>query len=365
MKTSAYNIYDTTSQAWQAMYEAIAHAQSSIYWEVFVLVDDSSGTPFFDLLKQKALQGVDVKIVLDYWGSFSLSRKMIAQLAQSHVDIRIFRPFKHPFYGVRQWLMGGTHRKILVVDGQIGFVGGVNVQHHMKDWNDIHMQLRGKIVRSLLRSFAKLYIQSGGERASVEHLLRYRHRVKHALLDFVYDKPTEKKYSRVRERYIEAFMKARERIILFSPYYFPGKEFVHALWQARKRGVKVDLLIPYRGDLRFMQYAAHAWFSIIEKLGVRIHLLKKMSHGKGIVVDDDWAMIGSSNIEFTSFYHNYEVNIKTHDKKIVGKLQRILKRWMDNSYTLEEVKWKERSFFTRMFERVAFRLYKLWFKDSD
>jgi len=359
-QASNYNIYDTTHEAWKAMYESIERAQKTVYWEVYILVDDEEGNKFFDLLIQKSRNGVDVKLVVDYWGSFWLSRKKISELKNAGIDIQIFEGAKRSFRFIHRGLTKRTHRKILVVDENIGFIGGVNIQKNMKDWDDIHVMVRGKIVRSLLRSFARSYLMCGGERKKIRHLLKYRYRVEHNQIDFVYDDADEYR-SKARKKYVEALMKARERVILFSPYYFPDKKLLQAMWKARKRGVRIDLLIPFRTDVRIATYAAYAWFSLMHGKGIKIHLLKKMMHGKGVVVDDDWAMVGSSNLEHSSFYHNREANIRLRDRKAVKKLKRILERWINESKLFDEIRWKRRGRFHKFKEKVATKLYKFWF----
>ena len=360
---SDYQIYSTSQEAWDAMYKAILSAKKSVYWEVYILVDDEAGNKFFDLLMGKAKQGVDVKLVLDYWGSFSLSRKKLSELKKAGVEVKMFQLKGHPIRSFHQWMTRRTHRKILVVDESIGFVGGVNVQKHMADWWDIHIRLEGKVVHSLLRSFAKSYILSNGDKSKIKHLLKYKHRYKETLTEMIYDEPHKNK-SRARKKYTEALLKARERVILFSPYYFPDKKFLYALWKARKRGVKVDLLIPYRTDLKMAKYVMFTWFSLLKKQGVIVHLTDKMMHGKGVVVDDDWAMIGSSNIEQSGFYDNYEANIHLKDKEGVKKLKVILNKWMKGSKHLKDLGLEKRSFFHKVKERISLFLYKYWYGDK-
>ncbi|HAT03262.1 MAG TPA: hypothetical protein DCS29_00585 [Candidatus Magasanikbacteria bacterium] len=357
---SSYNIYDTTREAWRAMYRAIEYATKSIYWEVYILVDEGTGLDFFELLKKKVTDGVDVKLILDYWGSFALSSKKVDELKKAGIDIRLFRHARNPFKGFHQWLTRRTHRKVLIVDERIGFVGGVNVFKASKNWKDIHIMFKGKVVRSLLRSFAKTYVMCGGEKADIRHLFQYTYRVEHDSLDFVYD-DTGRKYSRMRKKYIDALYKARERVVLFSPYYLPDKEILKAMWSARKRGVKIDMLIPLRADLVIAKYAAYAFFSLLHKRGIKIHLAKKMMHGKGIIVDGKWAMVGSSNMEPASLYHNQETNVHMSDKRLVKKITRILERWIHDAKPFDSIAWEKRGRWHKLKERIATKMYKFWF----
>lgn len=360
---STYDIYTKSKEAWDAMHQAIFAAQKSIYWEVYIFVDDEVGEKFLKTLEEKARAGVDVKIIIDALGSFNLSKKRLEMLRNSGVDVRLFQERK-PWRGLSR-LFARSHRKVLIVDERIGFIGGVNVQKQMKDWLDIHLKIEGKVVRSLLRSFARMYILCGGEKEKVKHLLSYKFRIRErSRIRFIFDQGYDEK-SNARDKYSEALLKARERVILFSPYYFPDKEFLKALWNARKRGIRVDLLIPFRTDLRIVTYAAYAWFSLMKRYGVKVHLIKSMMHGKGVVVDDDWAMVGSSNLEHTSFYDSYEANVQIHDKEFVQKIKIILENWMKKSVSLEKMDWEKRGWWQKIKEWVAIKLYTLWHRRAE
>lgn len=360
MASSEYKIYSTTKAAWEAMFAALKTAQKSIYWEVYMFLDDTAGHQFFDLLVAKAQAGVDVKLIIDYWGSFGLSGKRVAELRAQGIDIRFFEDRSRRALVWWGLFSSRTHRKLLIVDEKVGFVGGVNVGNEMRDWLDIHVALRGKAVRSLLRSFAKSYIRCGGQREAVVDLFKYKTRVKSDTIDIVTDQPNLTK-SHVKKKYVEALLKARERVILFSPYYFPDKTFLNALWQAKKKGVRVDLLIPFRTDLRLASYAAYAWFSLMKTLGVHVHLMPKMMHGKGVIKDDDWALVGSSNIDLNSFHFNHEMNVRLRDKRAVRKLTRILTQWIRLAEPLDQAKWEKRGRWQRFKEWVALNLFKFWF----
>lgn len=360
MSTSSYQIYATSADAWRGMKSAIHEAQKSIYWEMYIFVDDDAGRDFFDLLEQKAHEGVDVKLIIDSVGSFWVSRRRIQSLKDAGVDVHLFHERKHRYRGLWKKLVTRTHRKVLVVDERVGFIGGVNIQKNMKDWLDIHIRIEGDPVRSLLRAFARMYLICGGEKDAVRHLLQYKFRVaRHAQdVEFIFDEATGK--SRARKKYAEALLKARERVILFSPYYFPDRHFLQALWAARRRGVRVDLLIPFRTDLRIATYAAYAWFSLMSRRGVHVHLMKQMMHGKGVIVDDEWAMVGSSNIDHGSFYDNYEANVHVKDKAAVKKLTAILEGWMSMSEHLDGAHWEKRGLLQRAKEWIALKLYRTW-----
>ncbi len=363
---SLYQIYSTSQEAWDGMYQAICAAQKSIYWELYIFVDDEEGDRFFNMLEEKAHAGVDVKLILDYVGSFGVSRKRAQSLRDAGVDLLFFHERKYRYRGLWKKLVSRTHRKILVVDESLGFIGGVNIDKRMKDWLDIHIKIQGQTaVRTLSRAFAKMYLICGGPKQNVRHLLKYKFRIAKEFQDihFVFDDAHDTR-SFARRKYTEALLRARERVILFSPYYIPDRKFLYALWQARKRGIKVDLLIPFRTDLRIATFAAYGWFSLMKKYGVRIHLLDTMMHGKGVIVDEEWAMIGSSNLEHGSFYDNYEANVTLRDKTVVKNLKKILESWLQKANLLDAVQWEKRGGWHRFKERWAIRLYRIWHRRS-
>ncbi len=359
MQVSHFSVYSTTEEAWEAMYQAICAATASIYWEMYIFIDDEAGKRFFDLLEEKARAGLDVKVIVDGFGSFRLSRNRIESLKKSGVDIRVFYERRRRRTSWWSMFISRTHRKIAIIDESVGFIGGVNIDRRMKDWLDMHVRIEGPAVRSLLRSFAKSYVISGGDKERVRRLLQYKTRIKKDVIDFIYD-DAHTKESRMGKTYVEALLKARERVILFSPYYFPDKQFLRALWEARRRGIHVDILIPFRTDVRLATYAAYTWFSIMAKAGVHVHLTNKMMHGKGAVVDDNWAVVGSSNLDSTSFYDNYEANIEMKDKAMVRNVKQVLLRWIKKSQRLDLARWEKRSWLFRIKEKIAYILYRIW-----
>jgi len=362
MRQSNFKIYSTSKQAWDAMYHTLLGATKSIYWELYIFVDDEVGKPFFDLLEKKADEGLNVKLIVDYWGSFGLSHKRILNLKKAGVDVKLFSERKLRYRGWWKRFITLSHRKILIIDEEKGFIGGVNIQKDMSEWLDIQVEIRGKAVRSLLRSFAKQYIICGGSKKQVKHLLKYKFRVESDKLDFIYDESSDKN-SRMRKKYAEALFRARERVVLFSPYYFPDKKFIYALWKARKRGVRVDLLIPFRSDVKVANYAMYGWFSLLKKMGVKIHMTSGMMHGKGMIVDDDFAIVGSGNLDQTSFYDNYEANVQIRDKRLVKNLKSVVHKWIKKAKNFDDIiletgKWH------KIKEKIAFKMHKIWYRNK-
>ncbi len=362
MKKSSYELYTTTKEAWDAMYRSLQTAEHSIFWELYMFVDDEVGRPFFDLLEAKARAGVVVRLIVDSLGSFWLSQQRIKRLRNSGVDIILFHERRHKYRGFWRRLWSRTHRKVLVIDESVAFVGGVNIRKDMSDWQDVMVRFEGDAVAPLLRYFARSYIIAGGDKKQVRALKRFRVTL-HPFRDIraIFDEPLRKK-SYAKKTYVKALKKAKKRVVFFSPYYVPDREFIAELYNARRRGVRVDILLPLRSDLRLLTYVAYGYIALMEKIGVHVHLTPKQFHGKGVVVDDEWAMVGSSNIDQTSFRDNYEANVSIHNKRIVSRLRRAIDAWLRESISGVEHTKKHDGWFHRAKTRIATWLYHLWYR---
>lgn len=359
-KPFAYNIYGTTGAAWDAMYASLETAKTSIYWEVYIFIDDAEGKRFSDILEKKAIEGLEVKLIVDTLGSLTLSKKTISRLKKAGVEIIFFYERKKRIRSWWQKLWTRNHRKMLIIDRESTFIGGVNIEAGMKDWFDIMIEIKGDISKQFLPYFAQSYLISGGKRSHIKHLFARQEKISIRGIDFVFDEPSQKR-SRARRYYLRALRDAKKKIILFSPYFFPDKGFLRAMKMARKRGVRIDMIMPFRTDLKLVTYAAQSWYQELSDLGIHIHLLHQMMHGKGLIVDDSWAMAGSSNINHTSFYETYESNIRIEDHDMVRSLTKEVLGWLPGSTHIDNMYWEDRSLFEKVKENMALWLYRLWY----
>ncbi len=356
-------VYKTSQEAWSAMLKRIKKAEHSIYWEQYIFVDDAEGKVFVDILKKKSREGVDVKLIFDGLGSwFNISSQTIEDLKDAGVEILFFNERKKLYRGILKRIFTRTHRKILVIDEKIGFIGGVNIEKRMKDWLDFHVEIQGTPVHSLLRAFAKMYIISGGKKSNVKKLLKQKKkRFSSPIIKFIYDEKRKNGHSGAKRIHLKALKEAKKRVVIFTPYYFPDKKLLYALWKARKRGIKVDILIPFRSDIRIATYVAYGFLSLLDSIGIKIHMSKTMMHGKGVIVDNAWAMVGSSNFEPSSFYDNYEANIKINDKKTVKSIVDTLNSWIHGAKKFDAKRWEKRGNISKFLEWFSLKLYQIWY----
>ena len=311
-----YKFFTNSKESWHAMFEAISIAQKSIYFEMYIFQDDMTDFDFLSLLKEKAKNGLKVKIILDSFGSANLSKKAILELRESGVELFFISHFFHH-----------THRKILIIDESVAFVGGVNFHQSARNWNDLVVKLKGKIVFYVLKSFAKAYAKCGGKDLSI---LVYKKNKKVILTEMnswlVEHSPMWKKSS-FKKIYQKKISQAEKSIFLVTPYFMPRRWLIALLHQAVLRGVRVEVIVPQFTDYYFIDRVNYFFMYKLSRLGVNIYLEKKMNHAKLMIIDEREGMVGSQNLDYLSFDLNSEVGIFFNEIKTVKKLLDIFEIW--------------------------------------
>lgn len=350
----SHKFYRTTAEALAAMHEAILGAQKSIYWEIYSLIDDSLGSTFVDVLCKKAQAGLEIKIIVDAIGSYQLSRAGIARLRSAGVDVVYYHSL-FPGRSKSGWfksLWHRNHRKVLVIDREIVFIGGVNVAAIYSQWDDLHVRLTGKVVTPLLRAFAKSYIRSGGDKANVRHLLRATlkkdwHEFKNHCR-FILHSPFSLRRSSTKKIFLNSLSKAKTSFNLLTPYFAPDKNFFKLISRAKSRGVKVNLFLPLRSDYRLLIWIADFYARWARRAGASVFFSRKMNHGKAMTVDSHTGFIGSINFTPRSFYYNEESGILFQDKIMVKELELIFDDLRANAIQLGDENFSSNSWRTKV-----------------
>lgn len=314
-----YFFYTTSPAAWTGLLEAMTGATRSIYIEMYIFVDDGPITKeFTTLIAEKARGGVQVRLVLDAFGSYEISKKLMGSLREAGVEILFFRRF-----------FSRLHRKVVIVDEKVGFIGGVNIHERARKWNDILVRVEGKIIRSLMRSFARVYHSCGGTDA---YLIHYRKRAPfgRARIWLLEHLPALRKVG-LRNAYKNAFLGAKKHITIVTPYFVPHRWLKELLSETLSRGIGIDILVPKETDLPWATKANYIYMRLFAEKGVRFHLLPHMNHSKLLIVDDSLALVGSQNIDALSFDHNAESGVFFDDPKMVAELQEIISKWKADS----------------------------------
>ncbi len=297
------------------MFEAIAGAAKSIFLEMYIFADDTETHHFFDILKQKARDGVKVKLVVDAFGSSALRTEDVARLREAGVEIHFFS----------YWLRH-THKKILVVDGKIAFLGGVNISKSFRKWNDLQVRLSGRIARGVIRSFARSYRDCGGQDQEVLSYLRRKNFLQQTRIKF-FGRQYFALKSPLARHYRAKLSDAKESVIIVTPYFAPRRWLVGVLHQAVLRGVRVEVLLPRHTDHPIFDRMNYIFIPKLHALGVVFYLHPEMNHAKALFLDGREGMVGSHNIDPFSFSSNTEAGVVFTDKKMVEELGKIIEEW--------------------------------------
>ncbi len=337
-------------------------ATDHIHMQYFIFENDKMGQEIGEILAEKAEQGVKVRVLYDYFGSISLKNKYIKMAEERGVEVAAFH--KIGFKTSIDRLNYRNHRKIVVVDGKVGYTGGLNVSNdYINDpeypskyyWRDTHLRLEGKSVWSLQQLFLSDWNFAAEQDISPtkEYFPSFAdHSPGNTWVQIVNSGP-DSAYPSILNAYIEAVFQAEESIYLATPYYIPAIEFDRAIEMAALRGVDVHLLVPAHSDSWYANTAARSYYSDLLDAGVNIYFYKKgMFHAKTIVCDDMFSMVGTANLDYRSFDINFEVNAMIWDKNFAGRMIESFEIDLRDSEKITKEAWEARPKTTQFFEKV-------------
>lgn len=326
-------IHHDGEQAFQALCEAIREAKIYIHLEYYIFQDDETGRRLLSLLAEQARAGVEVRLLVDAVGSWSLRRATLAPLREAGGKVAEFLPvaiFTKPFsINLR------NHRKIVVIDGQTAFTGGMNIgdEYRSRDpeighWRDTHARVRGPAALRLQEIFAEDWHFATGEDCLTERYLGRPQQPGEVLVEVLESGP-DRTAETIYRRLFVAITRAEKRVWLTTPYFIPDRAILVALVTAAQRGVDVRLLLPGWSDHRFVLYAGRAHYGELLDAGVRIHEYGPgMLHAKTMIVDDVWVTVGSANMDRRSFHLNWEANLIFLNTAIASAMARRFERDM-------------------------------------
>lgn len=314
-------------------FDCIASAEREVVLETFILADDAVGRDLQQALLRAAARGARVQVLLDGWGSADLPTSYTQPLVAAGVLLRSFEPTQR-LLGARINVLRRMHRKLLVVDGRVAFVGGINyATEHLVDagpmgMRDFAVQIEGPLVPQI-QAFCRAGI-ARPQPPRRQWLARWR-RGRHGRVSAVegvspdaatagsvcaafVTRDNQSHRSDIERAYRDAVDGARERILIANAYFFPGYRLLRALRKAARRGVQVDLVLQGRPDQPWVQRASELLYAYLLRAGVRVFLYRERPlHAKVAVVDDHWATVGSSNLDPTSLSLNLEANVVVLD----------------------------------------------------
>lgn len=339
-------------EAYPAMVEAIEGARESVALETYLFYPDAAGRRFHAALSRAVGRGVAVRVLIDDVGSRYGWRSSVPRLRRAGVPVATFLPTLAPAW--LRFVNLRMHRKILIVDGRLGFTGGMNINEqfvHGEGWidgrrskrgrhHDVHFRVEGPVVGDLMRVFADDWLFSTSERLEGEAWFPVLAGVGPTAARCVDDGPDDD-IDRLLLTMLGAVSQARRSIVLVTPYFLPDEPMISALEVAAMRGVDVELIVPRRSNLRFVEWATPPFLEQALEGGCRVLLTPPpFDHAKLMIVDDAWVFLGSSNIDARSLRLNFEVNLECYGTELAAALRRCVaaRRAVGVELTLRELR---------------------------
>lgn len=333
----------------------IAAAREYINLQYYIFEDDNIGRRVRDALVERARAGVKVRVIYDHIGSLNVSRSFFKSMAAEGIEIYPFFRVAFPLFATRiNWR---NHRKLVVIDGTVGYIGGMNIADRYLDggkrgdWRDTHIRIEGSAVGALQYSFAVDWRFMGKELIE-QTVPKSDTPPGTAGMHLLSCGPTSE-WSNIAYLLLKAIGNAKKRVLIQTPYFLPTESLLKALQVAALSRVDVRVMMPRRSDSTILTYASRSYIEECLRAGVKIYLYDKgMLHSKTVVIDDNFCSIGSANIDFRSFEHNFEANMFIYSTEVNREMKRRFADDMRESSRVTAAAWRKRPVLHKSFESI-------------
>ena len=359
-------IFISGDKKFEALKKDLENARKSIYLQYYIFLDDKTGEEIAGILRRKAREGLEVKVIYDHVGSFSTSNKFFKKMQADGIEVHPFFRVNFPQFANRiNWR---NHRKIVVIDGRIGYIGGMNIADRYSQgkeispdtgkkgvtkffekknnkeaiWRDTHFRVRGDIVDSLIHSFLIDWNFLKKE-PFIPKLLPRQEEIKNETgVQLVTGGPIST-WDNLSLMFLKAITSAKRLIWIQTPYFLPTDALFNALQAAALSNIDVRIMMPAHTDSVLLHYASFSYITQCLNAGIKIYLYNAgMLHAKSMVIDDDLVTAGSTNFDFRSFENNFECNLFIYDKAFNAKMRDIFYSDMQECVKLTKENWHKR-----------------------
>jgi cardiolipin synthase A/B len=341
-------VYSYGEHLYDAMLEAISNARETIYFETYLWKDDLIGRTFKEQLTAKAEAGVAVYVIYDTFGNLVVPRAF--KRFSPAMNVLPFWAIRRPWHIFDPRRYGLDHRKVLIVDGEIAFIGGYNVgKLYATQWRDTHLRIAGPEAKDLAQAFVDFWNQfcRKRERFTHDYPLRFNPLIN------VYGNDLARMIFPIRDMYISAIDRAQRHIRLTNAYFIPDHILLESLEAAAKRGVKVEVLLPWRSNHILADWVARSYFSRCLDAGIiLLGYQNAMVHAKTCTIDGQWSTIGTANLDRLSSIGNYEINVEIYDSHFAWQMEEIFDKDKTNAVEITKDRWQRRSLLMQMTEQA-------------
>jgi len=362
------------AETYPAMFAAMRNARDHINLETYIFEDDEIGRQFADVLLEQQARGIQVNVIYDSFGGLTTPKAFFDRLTQGGIAILEFNPV-NPLASRGPWLINNRdHRKLLVIDGEIAFLGGINISSVYSSgsaslrqaaakagekhaaWRDTDLQIEGPVVAELQKLFLDTWEkQHGPPLAPREYLPALAPRGSE-IVRAIGSTPDDP-YSLIYLTLLSAIDSAEQQVYLTNAYFVPDPQLLRSLTEAAERGVDVRLILPSRSDSAIVFHAGRHHYSTLLDRGVKLYeRVGAVLHSKTAVIDGVWSTVGSTNLDWRSFLDNDEINAVVLGREFGRKMQAMFARDLRSSEHIDPVRWKQRPLHFRLKEWMS----QLW-----
>lgn len=358
-KDNEADIYTDGHSYFLDLIAEIGRARKHIHINTYIFANDPLGQLMADVLIDKAREGVEVRVIYDDVGSWRTKNAFFDRMKREGVEVIPFMQVRFPAFTSK--VNYRNHRKICVIDGETGFIGGMNIALRYiygtgkQAWRDTHLRIRGSAVYGLQWAFlVDWYFVSRTLITSRRYYPTVRTLSNDCLMQVVLSSPMSE-WPAIEQGYVRILLEAKRYVFIETPYFLPTEPVLFAMRSVALAGIDVRLMMPARGDAKFVEWASMSYLKDVLDAGVRIYLYEAgFNHSKLLVCDDSLASCGSANVDFRSFENNFEANVFVYDNDLTMRLKDVFLNDMKHCTLLDEPAiLRHRPFLTRLWESLV------------
>ena len=359
-KDNEVDIYTDGYDFFLTLLYNIGQAKDHIHLDTYIIEDDPLGYLIADALIDKAQQGVEVRLIYDDVGCWKVKDEFFERMRNAGIDVHAFMPVRFPAFTSK--VNYRNHRKLCVIDGNVGFIGGMNIALRYvrgtgkQPWRDTHLRVRGGGVYALQRAF--LVDWYFVDRTLVTNRKYYPavadNICNNCLVQIVTSSPITP-WPDIMQGYVRILLQAQHYVYMETPYFLPTEPVLFAMRTAALSGVDVRLMVPRHADAKLVEWASRSYLMEVIEAGVKVYLyMGGFNHSKLLVSDDNLCTVGSTNVDFRSFENNFEANAFFYDEEMAHRIKEIYLKDEGRSILVDDVSYfVKRPFLKRLFESVV------------
>lgn len=359
-KDNEIDIFTDGYSFFNALFSEIGKAKSSIHIDTYIFNNDSLGCLLADILIDKAREGVEVRVIYDDVGCWNVNDSFFKRMRDAGVIILPFMPVKFPAFTSK--VNYRNHRKLCVIDGKVGFIGGMNIAKRYitgtgkQRWRDTHLRIRGGAVYAIQRAFlVDWYFVSDSLITDRKYYPELSFKIKNNIIVQIVTSSPVSPWPDIMQGYVRILLEAKRYVYMETPYFLPTETVMSAMRIAALAGVDVRIMVPRHGDAKFVEWASRTYVFETIKAGVKVYLYKAgFNHSKLLVCDDNLSTCGSTNIDFRSFENNFEANAFIYDHETALRFKSIFMQDIkESTFVTMRMISKKRPFVNRLWESLV------------